>query len=386
VVVLENGYEAEDALAKDIMGFTQGRIAGYKRPKSVDFKRKRRCRGPQRGKYYIGCSRANTPQTPFPEQKRISTWRTRIDLTVREFLLYMRKRRYGETSDIEVVITTPCTVPSLKTRDLKHEIITGTQEILEIDMNKSFGSLEKAIQILSLFDSGTPELSAQEISKALSIPSSTTYNYLKVFLQNEILSKNKKTNKFCLGFRMFKLGILAAENISLLEIVRPYLVSIAARSMETAVLTVIDGMDVLCVDTVESPRLSKLTMKKGVRLPLHAGAASKVLLAYQDPFFIQEMIEQKRLVKLNRNTITDPEELERELKTIRAQGLSLSHSEVDPGAAALSVPIFDHKGRVIASLSLIGPTEAIFREDKQILIDMLRDASGKISSELGYVQ
>jgi DNA-binding IclR family transcriptional regulator len=253
-------------------------------------------------------------------------------------------------------------------------------------MNKSFGSLEKAIQILSLFDSGTPELSAQEISKALSIPPSTTYNYLKVFLQNEFLSKSDRTNKFCLGFRIFKLGIIAGENISLLEIVRPHLASVAARSRETAVLTVIDDLDVLCVDTVESPRLIKLTMKKGIRLPLHAGAPGKALLAYKDPAFIHEMIARRGLVKLNKNTITQRGELERELASIRAQGLSISNSEVDLGAAAISVPIFDHKGQGIASLSLIGQAEAIFREDKQRLIDMLKDAGGKISSELGYVQ
>lgn len=253
-------------------------------------------------------------------------------------------------------------------------------------MNKSFGSLEKAIQILSLFDSGISELSAQEISKALSIPQSTTYNYLKVFLQNEILQKNEKTNKFGLGFKIFKLGIFAAENISLLKIARPHLESIAARSKETAVLTVIDGVDVLCVDTVESPRLVKLTMKKGVRLPLHAGAPSKALLAHQPPAFIHDMIKRGALVKLNRNTITQPEDLERELSSIRTQGLSTSNSEVDLGAAAISVPIFDHGGRAIASISLVGPTEAIFMDDNQILIGLLREVSEKISSELGYVK
>ena len=91
-----------------------------------------------------------------------------------------------------------------------------------VKMSKSFGSLDKAIQILSLFDSENQELSAQEISKRLSIPLSTTYNYLKAFNQNKLLEKNEKPNKFFLGFHIFRLGILAAKNISLLEIARPY--------------------------------------------------------------------------------------------------------------------------------------------------------------------
>ena len=253
-------------------------------------------------------------------------------------------------------------------------------------MNKPFGSLEKAIQILSLFDAISPELSAQEISKALSIPSSTTYNYLKVFVQNEFLTKNERNNKFRLGFRIFKLGILAEENVSLLEIVRPYLVSVAARSLETTVLTVLDGSDVLCVDTVESPRLVKLTIKKGVKLPLHAGAPSKAILAFRDASFIHEMIEREGLAKLNKNTITDLEELERELANIRMRGLGMSNSEVDLGAAALSAPIIDHRGLAIASFSVIGPKETIFGEKKEALIDMLKDAGRSISRELGFME
>jgi len=37
VVVLHDGYEASEELAKDILEFAKGRLAGYKRPKTIDF-------------------------------------------------------------------------------------------------------------------------------------------------------------------------------------------------------------------------------------------------------------------------------------------------------------------------------------------------------------
>lgn len=252
-------------------------------------------------------------------------------------------------------------------------------------MDNSFGSLEKAIRILSLFDSQNTELSAPEISKVLSIPLSTTYKYLKVLLRNDILGKADKTGKFYPGFRIFNLGILAAEKISLLKIARPYLESIAKRSLETVVLAMSDGPDLLCVDTIESPRPVKLTMKKGERLPLHAGAPGKVLLAYRDQAFLQETICLRGLGKVNRNTITDQGELERELASIRRQGHGQSDSEVDPGAAALAVPVFDHQGLAVGSISIIGPTENLLKADRRELIQMLKDAAGGISEKLGYV-
>jgi IclR family transcriptional regulator, KDG regulon repressor len=252
-------------------------------------------------------------------------------------------------------------------------------------MDNTFGSLGKAIRILSLFDSERPELSAPEISEALSIPLSTTYKYLKVFLQNEILSKGRETGKFHPGFKLFKLGVLAAQNISLLKIARPYLEYIAKRSLETVVLAMSDGLDLLCVDTIESPRPVKLTMTKGTRLPLHAGAPGKVLLAHKDRSFVQELIHVRGLAKINRNTITDPEELEMELESIRRQGHGRSDSEVDPGAAALAVPVFDHEGLAPASVSLIGSAENLLENNSRELIRILKDAAGGISERLGYV-
>jgi acyl-CoA synthetase (AMP-forming)/AMP-acid ligase II len=37
IVVLNDGYEPSDALAKEILDATRGKLAGYKRPKSIDF-------------------------------------------------------------------------------------------------------------------------------------------------------------------------------------------------------------------------------------------------------------------------------------------------------------------------------------------------------------
>jgi len=252
--------------------------------------------------------------------------------------------------------------------------------------DNSFGSLENAIRILSLFDSGTPELSAQEISKRLNTPLSTTYNYLKVFLRNEILTKDPHTSKFRLGFKVFKLGILASENISLLEIARPWLESIAGRCQETVALTIIDGLEVLCVDTIESSRPVRYIMKRGGKLPLHAGAPGKALLAFTDRVSLRDVLEREGPAKGDGDASRRREALIRELASIRRKGYSESHSEVVPGFTALAVPIWDHKGCAIASLSIIGFAHSLKKEDQQTLVHMLKEAAIKISEKLGYTQ
>ncbi len=88
-------------------------------------------------------------------------------------------------------------------------------------------------------------------------------------------------------------------------------------------------------------------------------------------------------IKLGRNTITDPDELKRELARIRRQGFSESYSEFDLGVGSVAAPIFDHKGRIIASISAAGPADRII-ENKQKLIELVMETAWAISLELGY--
>ena len=251
-------------------------------------------------------------------------------------------------------------------------------------MGRPFASLEKAIEILSLFDSEHRGLSAHEISKMLSIPLSTTYKYLDLFLRKGFLSKDVHTREFFLGLNIFKMGNLAAERISIVDIALPYMNSLSVKSGETVTLTVIHGVEGLCVETVESPRIVRLAIRKGSTLPLHAGASQKILLAYQDESFIDAMIKEKGLAKLNENTITDAALLKNELELIRKQGFTQSVSEVDLGAGSVGAPIFDHSGGVAAGLTIVGPANRILGENRENLIDMVTDSARRISIELGY--
>lgn len=250
-------------------------------------------------------------------------------------------------------------------------------------MNKPFNTLEKVLDVLFLFDMQHQELSAQEIADRLAMPLSTTYRYLQVFLKNGILSKEESTGRFHLGLTIAKLGFLACEKISVIGVCHPYLKPLADSSLETAALTVLDGLGLVYVDVVESPRPVKLSVGKGSILPLYAGSPGKAVLAFKDQAFIDHVIETTRLAGLGRNTITEPDRLNEELARIRSLGFSESDSEFDLGVASIAAPIFDHTGGVIASLSVAGPSDRVM-QNKPKLIGPVMDAARSISSELGY--
>jgi DNA-binding IclR family transcriptional regulator len=250
--------------------------------------------------------------------------------------------------------------------------------------SKSFTSLEKAMDILLSFDLDHPKHSAQEISKRLSMRLSSTYRYLDVLVRKGFLAKDHASTKYRLGLTLFKLGNLAGAEIRVGDVALPYMKELSARSGESILLTVLSGHEAVCLERIEARKLIKLSLDRGASLPLHAGASSRVLLAYQEESFVDDMIAKRGLSKLTENTITDPVKLKMELEKTRILGYAFSNGEADPGARAVAAPIFDHKAKMIGGLTIPGPTERIKRQNILRLAEMVTSIALKTSNELGY--
>ncbi len=250
-------------------------------------------------------------------------------------------------------------------------------------MGKPFASIEKALDILFLFNSQNRELSAAEISNTLGMPISSTYRYLEIFIKRGILRKQQNTKKVSLGLSIFRLGLLASEKVSLRDITHPFMVELAEKSQETVILTMIHGLEAMCVETVESRQMLRLSMRPGATVPLHAGSTSKILLAFQEDSFIDKVINSTELKKINTNTITDGTTLKEELKQIKSQGYAESESEVDTDAASIAAPIYDYTNKVIAGLTVAGPSNRIKSFKQGDLVDMVCGFAQRVSIAFG---
>jgi DNA-binding IclR family transcriptional regulator len=132
---------------------------------------------------------------------------------------------------------------------------------------------------------------------------------------------------------------------------------LAEESGETIVLTVLaDETTAICLDKRESTQALQISARVGHRIPLHAGAGSKALLAFGSSDFLDRfLLLAQPLRRYATRTITDPNHLRSELATIRGQGYSISDDDLDEGACSVAAPIRDHRGEVIASISVASP-------------------------------
>jgi len=220
-------------------------------------------------------------------------------------------------------------------------------------------SVQKALRLLTTFSIERPELNLVELAHETGLNVSTAHRLL---------------------------ATLEAEGfVELNTVGTPILARLATETEDTTYLSVLSGDIVLCVGRVEGIRHSRSQfLAVGRHLPLHSGAASKVLLAHLPEDRVRQMLSRCTFVGYTHRTITDPEELIETLSQVRDQSYALSDEEITQGVTAIAAPIWDQNGHVISAISLSGAAERFGPDARASLIAQVREAGAQISVRLGY--
>ena len=140
---------------------------------------------------------------------------------------------------------------------------------------------------------------------------------------------------------------------------------------ETAILTAPCGLEAIVLHTVEAEHTVRLSYAVYRRAPMHLGASGKVLAAWLDPS------ERERLTE----AAGDPA-LEEALGQIRRRGWVLTSGELDPGVSAVAAPVRDGRGRILAGLSVAGPTARMAQAGFAQTAAAVREAAGTIEAAI----
>lgn len=246
-------------------------------------------------------------------------------------------------------------------------------------MSKSASTADKVLEVLLLFNESQPELTADKISELIDAPRSTTYRYIRTLRDKGFLEKSD-AGVFHLGPRLLELGRTARSRLDIGDIAVSVMEEIAQQTRETVLLTRLLGRHAVCVERVEGPQTVRISFERGQVQPLHAGASSKILLAYVDESEWDEHF-MLPLERFTEHTVTDPKVLKDQLREIHRQGYCVSESEVDVDVRALAVPILDSRDHIIAGLSVVGPT---FRMDDAAVerhLALLRSGASEIHEQ-----
>lgn len=255
--------------------------------------------------------------------------------------------------------------------------------MMEKNNENSVRSIQRALNILRCFNWNERELTMTEITEKIGLAKSTTSRLLSTLEAEGFIRRDLKTGKYSLGHNIYYLGLIAKDKLELNEIARPIMEEINKETQETINLYILDGLESVCFDQVESPLPIRQAAKIGERSPLWAGASGRAILAFLEEKIWYEMV--KELKAFTPNTITDPEKFIQTMKDVKRQGYTVSLGEKNDQVGCIAAPIFDAYGKVIGSVAISGPVFR-FPEDTERFSVLILDASKKISQQMGYYQ
>lgn len=242
--------------------------------------------------------------------------------------------------------------------------------------------VEQVMRVLRLFTPERPELGVTEAAELLERPKSTVSRWLAAMHRGGLLARDPDTSLYRLSLSLAAMGEVARASTSLQRVARPLLETLVERTGETSNLVVLDGHAAVNVEVVRSRQAVQHVGVLGRRLPLHATAAGKALLAWA-PEGIREEALCGPLRPLASRTQVNPAALMAELEQVRVQGYATAAAELEEELAAVSAPIRDHRGEVVAAVTTSAPISRMTPDHWKVIIREVTTVAGQISAELG---
>ena len=253
----------------------------------------------------------------------------------------------------------------------------------QMSKNEKIKSIDKTLDLLEFLSVNEQETGITEISKKLHMGLSTVHRILTTLKSRGYVIQNQQTTKYRLGIKLFELGCAVQSTKRLVEITKPYLKQLSQSTNETANLAILEGKEVIYLDTIGSPEILRTEIMAGTRTPAHCTALGKVLLAFiSDGEFESLYKSDEPLSSLTSKSISSLEELKKRLKKAKEQGYAVDREEYKIGVNCIGVPIFGRNGEAITAISITGPASRFTIDKMEKVKGELMTISKEISNQL----
>ncbi len=246
---------------------------------------------------------------------------------------------------------------------------------MQRDKGRSF---LRVFAILEKIAASSAPINVAELGDELDLPRPTAHRLCQMLVDERLLEKTVEGSRLVAGPRLFEFAhdIIGSSHLNLER--KAILESLVRAVGETCNLAVPDGHRMIYADRVESSWPLQLQLPTGTHVPLYCTASGKLYLSSLPEEEARHVIARLHLERQTPATITDPDDLLRELGRIRAAGFSWDSEEFLEGLVAVAVPVSNSRGQFCAALTVHGPIRRMSLEDARIRLPALRRAAAKI--------
>jgi DNA-binding IclR family transcriptional regulator len=244
-------------------------------------------------------------------------------------------------------------------------------------------SVDRALSILELL-AGRGELGITELAAELGVHKSTAFRLAAALEQRGLVEQTRGRGGYRLGFGLLRLAGAMSGQMDLTQQCRPVCLRLAGSVNETVNVAVLDGSSAVNIDQVLGRSSITTHNWVGQRTPLHATSSGKVLLAHLPPDEVDAVLAEG-LAACTPRTVTDRSTLLTQLARAREEDYAYTVEELEPGLNAVAAPIRGPGGRVIAAVSVSGPSFRLPEDRIPDVAATVRDAANEISALMGFL-
>ncbi len=243
-----------------------------------------------------------------------------------------------------------------------------------------------ALSLLEEFSGEDDELGVTELSKRLKLHKNNVFRLLATLEEKGYIEQNKITENYRLGIKSLELGQTFIRQMGVLRQAHPVMESLCKDLRENVYVGVIRNHNVVYLDVVESDQSVRVVSRVGSQLPVWCSAIGKAQVASMNTGELEKILPSvKNWEARTPKSIQDKDVFFKELELIQERGFAIDDEEYDHDVKCVGAAIRDYTKRVVAGISVSGPS---FRLTDECIQDKVapavKQAAAEISRRLGY--
>jgi len=247
------------------------------------------------------------------------------------------------------------------------------------EARQTVGSVTRAVALLDALAGSDAGLGVNELARRIGVNASTASRLLAT-LERERIVERSPGGPYRLGLKLVELADRVLAGLDVRELARPWLAWLVSETGETATLSVPGAGEAVTVDFVPSAASVVSMARVGRPSVPHATAAGKVMLAFGEE---EAETERGELTAYTERTVTDWDELQRQLSEVRRSGVAEAAGERESDLHALAAPVLGRDGRLVAIIGVQGPATRLPAAKRRALREPLRRAAAEVGRALG---
>jgi DNA-binding IclR family transcriptional regulator len=243
---------------------------------------------------------------------------------------------------------------------------------------RPMGILQKSSAVVDLLASHGP-LSPAEIAERTGTPRASVYRLLDA-LTAIGLTEALPTSQAKLSLRWLRLADAASLSMSEWAGADEILHDLARHTGQTTFLSVPRPSEAVCIRWAQGSAIGVLILRPGRSLPLYAGAAGRLCLAYRVD--VEDYLAQAPFPAFTPHTLVSAAALRQDIAATRTRGYSISDEDVTEGIGALGAAVVAPNGQLAGAISLAGLAEDI-QSQQEALVEELHKAATALTTQFG---